>query len=277
MKLLMKRLFSILVTMLLAAGYLSAQEYYDEPVYEPGEKAVYNLYFNWGFIWVHAGDCHFKVQNKKVNSTPAWALLVAGSTTSTFDKMYTIRDSFEAYVNPATQKPIYYKEDKHENSYESHLTYHYDYVSDGANVEMRKNRKGKLKEKQIKLDTKTYDLIASCYHFRNLNTDNLKQNQVVPFNMVFDDDIYNLGLTFKGKTTITLKNGDQYRALKFMPKLITGDLFQDEDDMCIYVTDDKNHIPLMIEAKIKVGSVKAMLSSVSKHKYPLTSYIGKKK
>ena len=69
------------------------------------------------------------------------------------------------------------------------------------------------------------------------------------------------------------RNGKKYKALKFMPTLITGDLFENEDDMAVYVSDDDNHIPLLIEAKIKVGSVKAMLNTIENSKYPLSSLI----
>ena len=138
---------------------------------------------------------------------------------------------------------------------------------------MHRYKRRKFEDKHIKLDKSTNDLIFSCYNFRNLNTDKLAVNQTVPFNMLFDDDIYNLGLTFKGKTTVKLKNGKKYKALKFVPKLITGDLFKKEDDMVIYVSDDMNHVPLLIEAKIKVGSVKAMLADYTNSKYPITSLI----
>ena len=264
--------------MLLQTSTAADAVFREEHSYEVGEKASYSLYFNWGFIWVHAGYCNFRVQDKKFNGKHVNSLSVAGVTTKTFDKMYCIRDTFETYIDPATDKPVKYFEYKHENSYISRLTYDYKYDELGADVKMRKvKRSGKVKEADLRLDTKTFDLITSCYHFRDLDNDKLEPGQMVPFNMAFDDDTYALGLKFKERTTVTLKNGEKYKALKFMPKLITGDLFKDEDDMAVYVTDDQNHIPLMVEAKIKVGYVKAMLDNVSHNKYPLTSYIGKKK
>ena len=78
---------------------------------------------------------------------------------------------------------------------------------------------------------------------------------------------------YKGVENIKLRNKTKHNALKFMPKLITGDLFKKEDDMVIYVSNDENHVPLYIEAKIKVGSVKVMLNSVKNTKYPFTSQI----
>lgn len=265
----------ILLALSQLTGWAALPEYYPEPVFKVGEKATFNLYYNLGFVWIHAGDVVFKTQERTLNNEKVMGLLVAGSSTPTFDKMYCIRDSFESYVNPATMRPVFYHEAKHEDNYFAALTYTYTNTAAGANAHMLRYKRRKLEEKDIALDNKTTDLIYSCYNFRNLNTEQLAVNQTVPFNMLFDDDIYNLGLTFKGKTTIKLKNGKKYNALKFVPKLITGDLFKKENDMVIYVSDDMNHVPLLIEAKIKVGSVKAMLADYTNPKYPVTSLIKK--
>ncbi|MBO4334005.1 MAG: DUF3108 domain-containing protein [Paludibacteraceae bacterium] len=263
----------ILLALTRLAGWAAGAEFYTEPVFKVGEKATFNLYYNLGFVWIHAGDVVFKAQERTYNKEKVLGLLVAGTTTSTFDKMYCIRDSFESYVNPATMRPVFYREAKHEDSYFAALSYTYTEKANEVDAHMHRYKRRKFEDKHIKLDKSTNDLIFSCYNFRNLNTDKLAVNQTVPFNMLFDDDIYNLGLTFKGKTTVKLKNGKKYKALKFVPKLITGDLFKKEDDMVIYVSDDMNHVPLLIEAKIKVGSVKAMLADYSNSKYPITSLI----
>ncbi|MCQ2206880.1 MAG: DUF3108 domain-containing protein [Paludibacteraceae bacterium] len=263
----------ILLALTRLVSWAADVEYYSEPVFKVGEKATFNLYYNWGFVWIHAGDVHFKTQERTYNNEKAIGLLVAGTSTSTFDKMYCIRDSFESYVNPATMRPVFYREAKHEDSYFAALSYTYSEKNNGVDAHMHRYKRRKLDDKHIALDKNTSDLIYSCYNFRNLNTEKLAVNQTVPFNMLFDDDIYNLGLTFKGKTTVKLKNGKKYNALKFVPKLITGDLFKKENDMVIYVSDDMNHVPLLIEAKIKVGSVKAMLADYTNAKYPITSLI----
>lgn len=269
------RKFALIILLALTrlVGWAADAEFYTEPVFKVGEKATYNLFYNWGFVWIHAGDVAFKAQERTYKNEKVIGLLVAGTTTPTFDKMYCIRDSFESYINPAKMRPVFYREAKHEDSYFAALSYTYTETDKGVDAHMHRYKRRKLDDKHFTLDYNTNDLIFSCYNFRNLNTDKLTMNQTVPFNMLFDDDIYNLGLTFKGRTTVKLKNGKKYKALKFVPKLITGDLFKKEDDMVIYVSDDMNHVPLLIEAKIKVGSVKAMLAEYTNSKYPVTSLV----
>ena len=252
-------------------------EYQTTPVFQYGEKATFRLYYNLGFVWIHAGNVDFNVKKKTYKGKETMALQVAGYTTSSFDKMYTIRDTFESYISPQTLRPIHYYEAKHEDSYNSRLTYDYTEQKDKTLVHMNRTKRQKVTSQDLTIDKKTLDLIACCYNFRNINTQNLAVGQRIPFNMIFDDDIYNLDLAYKGKETIKLKNGQKCNALKFVPKLITGDLFKDEDDMTIYVSDDENHVPLLVMAKIKVGWVKAYLHDVKNTKRPMTSFVGKKK
>lgn len=258
----------------LCAAERAEDIFLDEIVFKEGEQAKFNLYYNWGFIWIHAGDVDFKVSKKKYMEKDVFSLMVAGYTTKTFDKMYTIRDTFESYIDPLSMVPLYYRESKHEDSYTAQIRYVYRLQeNDSLSVAIDRKKRSKHMVDTLQVSKHTSDLIASCYKIRNINVKGLKKDQIVPFSMVFDNETYELGLKYKGKENIKLRNGKKYKALKFMPTLITGDLFENEDDMAVYVSDDDNHIPLFIEAKIKVGSVKAMLNTIENPKYPLSSLI----
>jgi len=63
-----------------------------------------------------------------------------------------------------------------------------------------------------------------------------------------------------GKVVLKTKDGNKYNCIKFSALLIEGTIFKGGEDLFVWVTDDENRIPVMIEAKIIVGSVKALLS-----------------
>ncbi len=71
------------------------------------------------------------------------------------------------------------------------------------------------------------------------------------------------------KRDVKIKGSGTYNTLRFSPQLITGELFKDGDEMQIYVSNDKNKIPLMIESPVTVGSVKAVLHSYNGLRYPM--------
>ncbi len=273
----MKRTLILFLLFFLVQGGLNAKvPYKSEPAFKVGEHAVYNVYYNLGFIWIHAGDVEFSVKEKTEKGQPLYYLELAGYTIRSFDSFYRIRDTFSVTVTKDELMPRYYHEIKYEDSYFADRRYHFDYDDDPI-VKWRFNRKGKISSDSLEIDKDVFDLLTTCYRFRSLDMSGVKQGMLVPFNMIFDRDVYDLGLTYRGKEDIKLRNKNRYKALKFVPKLITGELFKNEDDMAIYVSDDDNHVPLYIEAKIKVGSVKVMLESVKNTKYPFNALIEEKK
>ena len=251
--------------------------YLKNNVFQNGEVAKFNLYFNWGFIWIHAGDVDFSVQTQELNGEKVYSLKVVGYTIKSFEKMYQIRDTFEALVDTTHLFPRQYREVKKEGSYEANTKYIYDRQADSTTVYMDFIRKKGQKRWQdtVRIAHNVADLITTCYRVRNLDISKLKKNQTVPFPMLFDNKVYDLGLTYQGKEEIELRNKQKYNAHKFTPRLITGDIFKKEEDMTIYVSDDENHVPLLIEAKIKVGYIKAVLADVQNTKTPMSSLITK--
>jgi hypothetical protein len=54
------------------------------------------------------------------------------------------------------------------------------------------------------------------------------------------------------------------------PQVVSGHFFDKDTRMDIYLSADKNRIPLMIESPVSVGKVKAVLVDYKGLKYPLT-------
>ena len=57
--------------------------------------------------------------------------------------------------------------------------------------------------------------------------------------------------------------------LKIVPQVISGRVFKDKEGVTLWVSNDRNHIPVAIKAELAVGSLKADIDSYSNVKYPL--------
>jgi hypothetical protein len=53
--------------------------------------------------------------------------------------------------------------------------------------------------------------------------------------------------------------------------MATGNVFADAYPMYVWVTDDRNHLPILAETKVIVGSVKMELIEYRNLKNPLTA------
>lgn len=72
-----------------------------------------------------------------------------------------------------------------------------------------------------------------------------------------------------GKEKIKVRMG-KYNCLKFVPVVEKGRVFKSEDDLVVWITDDKNKIPLLAKAKILVGSIKMEVEEYSGLASPLS-------
>ena len=88
-------------------------------------------------------------------------------------------------------------------------------------------------------------------------------------NMFVDEKNYKMKISFLGKEIIKTPIG-KIRCLKFSPDVIVGRMFKNQDDLTIWISDDKNHILVKLETGILVGSVDVNLQSVKNIKFPLS-------
>jgi len=76
-----------------------------------------------------------------------------------------------------------------------------------------------------------------------------------------DKEVFPIKVNYLGKEEKKVKSLGRYPAIKVNPQLVVGEVFKKGDIMHIWVSDDDNKVPLLIESPISVGSVKAVLKS----------------
>ncbi len=111
------------------------------------------------------------------------------------------------------------------------------------------------------------------YYARNVDLSKYKKNDKIPLTFVIDNKIYTLYGRYLGKEVIKTKKQTKYRCIKLKLLLVEGTIFKGGEDLVVWVTDDKNRIPIKISAKILVGSIKVYLSSTTGLRYKLNSKI----
>ncbi|QLH30932.1 MAG: DUF3108 domain-containing protein [Candidatus Parvibacillus calidus] len=57
------------------------------------------------------------------------------------------------------------------------------------------------------------------------------------------------------------------------PATIEGKVFEKGNTMKMYISEDENQIPLMVETSLKVGNVKVILKSYKNLRYSLKSKV----
>ena len=122
------------------------------------------------------------------------------------------------------------------------------------------------------IPTYAQDMISAGYYARNMELTNLTPgvNYTIPY--VFADSLFSTTIVYSGKKNVKIGLG-KFKCLAFKPKVLVGSVFGDAYPLTIYVTDDKNRLPLYAKTSILIGTVKFELVSYEGLKNPLTSKI----
>lgn len=241
----------------------------DNLTFKPGEKIVYKIYYNWNFVWLPAAEVTFLIHDLP----DYYHVTVRGETYSSYEWFYKAQYNYESYLDKETLLPgIHIKEVK-EKTYSRYdrTTFH---QKEGRAVSQRGKTRDDLSSKNIELEGCMHDLISIVYYARNLEYDEMTVNQEIPIEILMDQEIYPLNIKYLGPEEDKKVRGQgRYRTQKFSPQLIAGEVFKEGDEMKIWVSDDDNKMPVLIESPVSVGSVKAVLKSYEGLRFPMTAKI----
>ena len=121
------------------------------------------------------------------------------------------------------------------------------------------------------------DAISLYFNLRTVPDSVIKEGFERDLEMVLEDTVRFLRFRYDGHEVRKVKGMGKCKTIKFRCKIATSDgyAFQDGTEFEVWISDDKNKIPLYIKSPIKVGSVQAYLSSYEGLRYPLDSFIKK--
>ena len=230
--------------------------------FNAGEVVTMRVYYTTLGMYVGAGEAIFSTDLEKYNGKIVYHCVGTGTSYSFFDNFFRVRDRYETYIDTGTMLPVKFIRNVDEGG-----TKFYDNVTFNHTAGTAISSKG-----VYKIGSCIQDVISATYYARNINFNNYKPGDKIPFDMFLDNETYHLYLRYEGKENIKTKYG-KFHAIKFKPLLIKGSIFEGGEKMNVWVSDDPNHLLLRAESPIAVGSIKVDMMGYRNLRYPLTSLI----
>ena len=246
----------------------------DNYPFAAGEELYYQTSYNWGFIWLNAGYVNFKIERNDFNGKPCYKLSGNGSTFPAYDWIFKVRDRYESWADTASLKPFRFVRDIHEggNNYFNECYYNFNRLK-GYTV--THDNKLKIAVDTIPVSPCSFDPLTMIYFSRTIDYSRYKPNDTIPISLYLDNKVYSLYIHYLGKERLTMDDKSVYNCIKFRPLLIAGTLFKAGEGMTVWATDDKNQIPLYVEAPILVGTVRAKITGWKNLKYKVEAKVEK--
>ena len=241
----------------------------DQTALGHGESITYEVVYSWGPIWIRAGRVKFKTDLESYKETPCWHITSTGRTISSIEFLFKVRDVYETWIDTSDFHTLEFRRDIYESGYRLENSSWFDYP-DGIVISHTKRNDDPIVLDTLRMKSCTFDMLSSCFFIRSMNLDTIREGMSFPVHIAIDDSVYTVFVRLLGKENAKDLAGIRYPCLKFSATMVEGTVFEKDEEAIVWLSDDPNRIPILIEAQLIVGSVKALLKESKGLKHPLS-------
>jgi hypothetical protein len=257
------KLFSaaaVLLIVLCSAGYklsrteqieqlISTQSAIELPnksntAFKQGEVLSYRLHY--GAINAGVAVLEVKPELLDVSGRKVMHIVANGYTNGAADWFFKVRDRYETYMDKDALVPWLFVRRVDEGGFKFSQDYsfnHYTKKVDVGNGE------------KFDVPPSIQDMVSAFYSARSMDLSSAKPGDLFSLTCFVDKEIWPLQIKFIGRETIKTDIG-KYKCLRFRPVVQKGRVFKNEEDLNVWISDDKNHIPMRVQANVIIGSIK---------------------
>lgn len=261
----------LILLLFFSPSELFSQSKVSDYAFGDGEKLNYTVSYNWGIIWINAGavDFHARKQNNKEAS--GWHFLSTGHSVSNLDWLYKVRDTFEVFTSNNAFQPMKFRRNSFEGGHQVFNSYTFYPQEHKVHILARESKKPDL-DTTLVIAGNITDVLTATYLTRSHAFKQMNEGEIFQISMLIDNKITYLPIEYHGKETLRTPNGLSFDCIRFSARIETGTMFLANEKIQVWVSDDENKIPVLIEAKIKVGAIKVHLNTFENLQHPLTSF-----
>lgn len=251
----MRKILSVLAVLFIALGFSQKLDNI-----QSGEELNYRIHYG----LLNAGTATLTTLQTTYKGQPHFYVRGYGKTTGAVRAFFKVEDVYESFINTNTGLPSFYVRNVKEGGYTQHL----ETVFNHNNHTLILTDKETNVSKNLNSVKGVQDMLSAFYYLRSLDRSDLKVGSVKKLNVWIDDEMFPFQLRVAGVENVRTKFGT-ISALKIVPQVISGRVFKDKEGVTLWVTNDRNYVPVLIQAQLAVGSLKASIDSYKNVKYPL--------
>ena len=223
--------------------------------YKVGEYAAYKVSF--GPIWVGYADLEI-TEITTLNDKPSFHVIGKGKTAPFFDWFFKVRDVYETFIDTSTLLPIEFNRAVNEGGYLINQQYRFSH----------KDSTVLTQDSSFIIPTNAQDMLSALFYARTFKKENILDGNSFYVPIFMDDENYYLEIKYLQNEIVDTKWG-KVDCMVFQPKMQEGRVFEDGEEMKIWISDDANLLLLRVETKVWAGAIKAVLDDYKELKYPL--------
>lgn len=263
--------FVMAMAALLAASTAAAQ------LYHPGEQLYYRVAYRAKMIPnTEMAEVSVNTTLDTLRGRNVYHVVGNGRTLPVFRWFFNLNDTYRIWVDTLSLRTLRFESDLYEGGYTFRSNYHYDWEAREVHT-WAQSRNREPRTKVMPLSDNSKDAVSLYFGLRSIDLDQFRGNEHRELEMVLDDTIRMLKYRFIDREVCRVPKRGKFRTLKFACTIGSSEEFSftDGTEFFIWISDDENKIPVMLESPIRVGSIRAYIREVKGLKYPMTSKIEK--
>jgi hypothetical protein len=235
-----------------------ALRYVPNTAFGYGEKLTFDL----GYKFITAGQATMQIAEKPatVSGRPTYEVRFDVRTTSSFDKVFKVRDRYQTYIDVDGIFPWRFEQSVREGKYSRDFA---------ANIDQRANM-AKTTEGSFKVPQYVHDILSAFYYTRALDLRSMKKGQSFSMKNFYGKKTHDLRVKILGRERVEVPAGT-FDCIVVEPMVSEGGLFKSEGRIVVYLTDDDRKIPVKVSTKVAIGSIDGKLTAYSGTRGPLAS------
>lgn len=240
-----------------------------------GERLVYAVSYKVGIVHTDVAEVTFNTTLERLGDRRVYRIEANGKTYPFFNWFFDLNDTYVSRLDAVTLRPVDLQIEIREGGYRVSSGYRYDWQNMQVNTFFYNHKRADSSRHAMTLREGSFDALALFFNLRCEEIDSFTQGENRTLDMVLEDTIRSIRYRFEGREKKTVKGLGKFKTLKFVCQLATssGESFKDGSEFTLWISDDRNKIPLYIESPIRVGSIRGRLLNAEKLKYPLDSMI----
>ena len=266
----MKHLITTILALIFSTA-VSAQ------LYVPGETLRYKVSYKAKlFPTTEVAKAEMTTSMATLDGMPVYRVHGRGATAKAFNWILPINDAYTIWADTTTLHTKRFESNLHEGDYTFRSTYIYDWINHNVHTRWQKRKRAE-QFKTMPINERSMDALSLYFDLRAVPDEDIVEGFSRDLDMVLEDTIRTLRFKYDGREVRKIKNLGRFNTIKFRCTIATsdGESFQDGTEFEVWISDDKNKIPLYVQSPIKVGSIVAYLYEYKGLRYPLDSFIKK--
>lgn len=237
----------------------------ENTAFQRGERLIFNAAYHSLLTGnITAGDASLEIKPDVLSRDGQDVMIIECiiKTRGLFNLFYKVENHYQSFVDEKSLAPLRFTRNIREGRYRREEDVAFD----------REKLLAYSDRDTIPTPPFVQDMLSALYFARTFSRDAVIPGESIYLDFHMSDSVYVSRILFEGREQIRTGLGT-FNALRFRPQVQVGAIFDQPYPMTLWISDDENKIPLLIESGLKVGSVRLELRQFGGLKNPIDSFV----